>query len=160
MSFIFKHFYFPVEEIHAHMGFKLKVSGSPLPEEFVRAEGWTSQPQPLPSPRSNLYEEAMLGVTGETASPPQPGRTDPLTNSLASHVISSNTKFYTVLITSLDFWHDFLILCVCLSGLVCFFVEWRAAILGIIFWSSKLKNTYHFLTPKHSLCRSLLSDLL
>lgn len=49
------------------MGFKLKVSGSTLPEEFVRAEGWTSQPQPLPSPRNNLYEEAMLGVTEETA---------------------------------------------------------------------------------------------
>lgn len=87
------------------MGFKLKVSESPLPEEFVRAEGWTSQPQPLPFPRNNICEEAMPGVTEK-----QPGRTDPLTSSqspLTSHVISSDTKFYTVLITSLDFWHDF-----------------------------------------------------
>lgn len=122
-----KHFYFPVEAMHARTGFKLKVSECPLPEEFVRVEGWTSQPQPLPSPRSKICEEAMPGVTGETASPPQPGRTDPLTNSqppLASHVISSNTKFYAVLITSLDFWHDFLIVCVFVGlGLVWFFVE-------------------------------------
>lgn len=72
-----KHLYFPAEEIHAHMGFKLKVSESPLPEEFVRAEGWTSEPQPLPSPRNNICEEAMPGVTGETPSPAQPGRADP-----------------------------------------------------------------------------------
>lgn len=48
------------------MGFKLKVSGSLLSEEFVRAKGWTSQPQ-LPPFHRNICEETVPGVTGETA---------------------------------------------------------------------------------------------